>query len=80
MTGCRPVDQRVDLIAMTDHHADQFAGKIGGHGIAFGLCKMTLEDRLGGPLSEVSLEDRRQRESTSGASSPLPVSLRRHRR
>jgi hypothetical protein len=31
-------------------------------------------------LPEVRLEDRRQRESTSGASSALPVSLRRHRR
>ena len=35
---------------------------------------------FGGPLAEVGLEDRGERESTSRASSALPVSLRRHRR
>ncbi len=80
MTGSRPVDQGVDLVAISDHGGDQLAGQIGRHGIAFRLCEMALQDRLGGALSEVRLEDRRQRESTSGASSALPVSLRHHRR
>jgi hypothetical protein len=31
-------------------------------------------------LPEVGLEDRGEREPTSGTSSPLPVSLRHHRR
>ena len=80
MTGGRPVDQGVDLVAISDHRGDQFAGQIGRHGIAFRLREMALQDRLGGPLPEVGLEDRRQRESTSGASSALPVSLRHRRR
>jgi len=80
VAGCRLVDQGVDLVAVADHRRDQFARQVGGHGIAFRLGQMALEDGLRGPLPEVRLEDRRQRESTSGASSALPVSLRRHRR
>ena len=80
MTGSRLVDQRVDLVPVADDRGDQVTGEIGRDGVAFRLGEMAFEDRLGGPLSEVRLEDRRQRESTSGASSPLPVSLRRHRR
>ena len=80
MTGGRPVDQRVDLIAISDHRGDQFAGQIGRYGITFRLGQMPLEDRLCRALSEVGLEDRRKRESTSRAPSALPISLRRHRR
>ena len=80
MTGCRLVDQRVDLVPVADDRGDQFPGEIGRDGVAFRVGQMALQDGLGGPLSEVGLEDRRQRESTSGASPPLSVSLRRHRR
>ena len=80
MTGGDSVDRFVDLDAVRDHGRDQLAGQIGGHRIALGLGQMSLEDDLRGALSEVGLEDRGERESTPGASSPLPVSLRRHRR
>ena len=80
MTRGGPVDHGVDLIAVSDHRRDQFAREFGRHRIAFGLGQVALEDRLRGPLSEVGLEDRGQREPTSRASSPLAVSLRRHRR
>lgn len=85
MTGGDAVDQRVDLDAVADHVRDQFAGKFGRHGIAFRVRQVPLEDRLGGALPEVGLEDRGERQSTSrpapGApASALAISLRRHRR
>jgi hypothetical protein len=73
-------DPSIDRIAMFDHRGDQFAGQRRGRWIAFDLGQMPFEDRLRGPLAEVGLEDRGERESTSRASSALPVSLRRHRR
>lgn len=80
MTGGRPIDQRVDLVAVTDDRRDQSAGQLGSHRIALDLGQVALEDRLRGALPEVGFEDRRQRESTSGTSSPLSVSLRHRRR
>ena len=80
MTRRRTVDQRVDLVTVADHRGDEFAGQIGRDGITFRVGEMALEDRLRGPLPEVGFEDRGQREPTSGTSSPLPVSLRHHRR
>lgn len=94
MTRRRPVDQRVDLDAILDDRGDQFTGQIGRDGIPFRIGQMPLEDRLGGALSEVRLEDRREREPTPGrttsaavrrnaTTAPAPslgVSLRRHRR
>ena len=80
MAGRGPVDQRVDLVAVTDDRADEFASQLCGDGIAFDLGQMALEDRLCGALPEVGLEDRGEREPTSGTSSSLPVSLRHHRR
>jgi len=91
--GCL-VDQGIDLVAVADHRGDEFACKSGGDRIAFDVSQVALEDRLGGALSEVGLEDRGERESTPGrttsvavgraattASGPWsPVSLRRHRR
>ena len=59
---------------------DQLACETRGGLIAFGLRQVALEDRLGGALAEVGLEDRGQRESTSRASSALAISLRHHRR
>ena len=94
MTGRRPVDQRIDLDPVTDHVGDQLAGQFRRYGIAFRVRQMALEDRLGGALTEVGLEDRGERESTPGratsatvgpdatvaSASPLTVRLRRHRR
>ena len=74
------VDRFVDLDPVRDHRSDQLAGQVGGHRIALRLGQMALEDGFRGALSEVGLEDRGERESTPGASSALPVSLRRHRR
>ena len=65
---------------MADDRADQLAGQLGGGLVALGLGEVALEDRLGGALPEVGLEDGGQRESTSRPSSALLVSLRRHRR
>ena len=94
MTGRRPVDQRIDLDPVTDHVGDQLAGQFRRYGIAFRVRQMALEDRLGGALTEVGLEDRGERKSTAGrptsasvcrdpttpATPRLAVSLRRHRR
>ena len=65
---------------MADDRTNQLAGKLGGRLVALGLGEMALEDRLRRALPEVGLEDGGQRESTSRPSSPLLVSLRRHRR
>jgi len=80
VTGSDPVDQRVDLDPVADHVRDQFAGQFGRHGIAFRVRQMPLEDRLGGALPEVGLEDRGERQSTPRPASALAISLRRHRR
>jgi hypothetical protein len=42
--------------------------------------QMSLQHGLRGALTEVGLEDRRQRQPTTGPSSALLISLRRHRR
>jgi hypothetical protein len=94
VAGGDAIDQRVDLDPVPDDVGDQFAGQLGGHGIALRVRQMTFEDRLRGALSEVGLEDRGERESTprrtpsapvgrvaTRASAPsLTISLRRHRR
>ena len=73
MTGRRAVDQRIDLDAILDDRSDQFSGQIGRDGIPFRIGQMALEDRLRGALSEVGLEDRRERESTAGRTTSAPV-------
>jgi hypothetical protein len=73
-------DPGIDRSAVLDHGGDQLAGEGRGGRIAFDLGEMSLEDGLRRALAEVGLEDRGERESTSRASPPLPVSLRRHRR
>jgi hypothetical protein len=73
-------DLLVDRIAVGDHGADQLAGERCGRLVPFRLGQMALEDRLGGALPEVGLEDRGQRQSTSRPSSALAISLRHHRR
>jgi hypothetical protein len=73
-------DPRVDRVTVGDDGFDPLAGESGRGLIALGLRQVTLEDRLGGALAEVSLEDRGQRQSTSRPSSALAISLRHHRR
>ena len=73
-------DPCVDRVAVGDDRFDQLAGEGGGGLIALGLGQMTLEDRFGGALAEVGLEDRGQRQSTSRPPSALAISLRHHRR
>jgi hypothetical protein len=87
-------DPRIDRIAMHDHRGDQFAGECRSGRVAFGLRQVSFEDGLGRPLAEVGLEDRGERESTSGRTtsarvarratsapaSARSISLRRHRR
>ena len=87
-------DPCVDRVAVGDDRFDQLAGEGGGGLIALRLGQMALEDRLGGALAEVGLEDRGQREATprgttslsaappaaDPSASALGVSLRRHRR
>ena len=65
---------------MGDHGLDQLTGKRRGRLIALGFREMALEDRLGRALTEVRLEDRGQRQSTSRPPSALAVSVRHHRR
>jgi hypothetical protein len=65
---------------VTDHSGDQLAGEFRGARIALDLGEMPFEDRFRGALTEVSLEDRGERESTARASSAPSISLRRHRR
>jgi hypothetical protein len=73
-------DPGVDRVAVGDHGVDQLAGEGGCGFVALGIGEVTLEDRLGGALAEVGLEDRGQRKSTSRPSSALAISLRHHRR
>jgi hypothetical protein len=78
--GRHLTDPDVDRVAMFDHRGDQFAGQGRGGGIALGVGQVSLEDGFRGALAEVGFEDRGERQSTSSATSALPVSLRRHRR
>jgi hypothetical protein len=78
--GRHLADPSIDRIAMLDHGGDQFASQGCGRRIAFGLGQVAFQDGFRGPLTEVGLEDRGERESTSRPSSALPISLRRHRR
>jgi hypothetical protein len=78
--GCYLGDRRVDLGTVGDDRGDQRSGQGGRGRIPFRFGQMTLQDRLGGALAEVGLEDRRERESAPGPPSALLVSLRRHRR
>ena len=64
---------------MLDDRRDQLAGESRGRLVPLGLREVALQDGVGGALSEVGLEGRGEREPTSRPSSPLAVSLRRHR-
>jgi hypothetical protein len=59
-----------------DDRRNQRPGEVRRDGIALRLGQVTLEDGLGGPLAELGLEDRSEREPTSRPPPSLPVSLR----
>ncbi|MDH5244234.1 MAG: hypothetical protein OEX05_09895 [Chloroflexota bacterium] len=65
---------------MGDDDPDEFTCQGCGRRIPFGLHQVSFKDRVGGALAEVGFEDGGQGESTTRASTPLTVSLRRHRR
>ena len=64
-----------------DDGRDELAGERRGRSRRARLGEVALEDRVGGALAEVGLEDGREREATSGvpSSPPARLSLRRHR-
>lgn len=64
---------------MEGHPGDQLASEERGVAIPFRLGQVSLEDRLGRPLSEVGLEHRGKSEPATGPSAARPVSRRRHR-
>ena len=79
--GRDAVDLGVDLVAVRDDRRDQLAGQSRPPSRSRSdLGEVALQDGVGRALTEVGLEDRGQRESTSRPSSALPVSLRHHRR
>ncbi len=65
---------------MVDHRGQEFSGQGRGCFVALRFGKVALQDRIGGALPEVGLEDGSQRESTSRSSPALTISLRPHRR
>jgi hypothetical protein len=76
---CPPADLGVDRVAVLDDRGNQFAGERGGIRVAFLLGKVSLEDRVGGALAEIRLEDRREGEPATGPPAADAVSPR-HRR
>jgi hypothetical protein len=63
-----------------DDGGDEFPGERRSDLVTLRFGEVTLQDGVGRTLPEVGLEDRGERESTSGPSPSRPVSLRRHRR
>ena len=67
------LDSSVDRVPVGDHCADQLAGEYGGFFVSFGLSEVAFQDRAGGPLAELGLEDRGERQPSSGPLRPLSV-------
>jgi hypothetical protein len=77
--GRAPGDFGVDLIAVEDLRGDQLAGQGGCVVAALLLGKVSLQDGVGRALPEIRLEDRRQRQPSTGSPAADAVSPRRHR-
>jgi hypothetical protein len=80
----RRLDSGVDLDPIRDGRADDRPGQLTGRGIGLDLGQVALQDGRRGPLPEVGLEHRRERDATPGPQAPDPVgalflSRRRHR-
>ena len=67
------LDSSVDRVPVGDHCADQLASEYGGFLVSFGLSEVAFQDRAGGPLAELGLEDRGERQPSSGPLRPLSV-------
>jgi hypothetical protein len=74
-----PADLGVDRVAVLDDSGHQLAREGGGILVAFFLGEVPLEDRVGGALAEIRLEDRREGEPATGPPAADAVSPR-HRR
>ena len=74
-----PADLGVDRVAVLDDRGHQLAGECRGVLVTFLLGEVPLEDRVGGALPEVGLEDRREGEPATGPPAADAVSPR-HRR
>jgi hypothetical protein len=55
-----PADLGVDRVAVLDDRGHQLAGERRRIRVAFLLGEVPLEDRVGGALAEIRLEDRRE--------------------
>ena len=65
-------DLGVDRVAVGDHGLDELPGQSGRHLIALALGQMALEDRVGGALAEVGLEDRLEDQLRCRHHHPVP--------
>jgi len=74
-----PGDLRIDLVAVLDDRGHKLAGERRRIRVAFLLGQVPLEDRVGGALAEIRLEDRREGEPATGPPAANAVSPRRHR-
>ena len=74
-----PGDLGVDRVTVGDDRRDQLAREAGGVPVALGFGQVALQDALGRPLSEVRLEDGRERQPATGPPAADAVSPRRHR-
>ena len=63
----------VDSVALADHRVDDPAGQLGGVGVALRLGQMALQDGRRGALTEVRLEDRRERQPPPGPPGADPI-------
>ncbi len=68
---------------MRDSRGDEGAGQLGGGLVRLGLGQVALENRVGGALAELGLEDRGEGQPSARPKGPdavrAPISLR-HRR
>jgi len=60
---------------MRNDARDQRPGQLGGGLIAFVLREVALEDRVGGALAELGLEDRGEGESAASTERPDSIGL-----
>jgi hypothetical protein len=67
------LDSRVDFDPIRHHRGDDPAGERAGRGVRLDLGQVTLEDRRRGPLPEVGLEHRGQRDAPPGPQGPDAV-------
>jgi hypothetical protein len=72
-------DLGVDRITVFDDRGDQLPGECRRVDVTLLVSQMPLEDRVGRPLTEIRLEDRRKGEPATGPPAADTISPRRHR-